>query len=210
MNKDIYGNNNPPYTLYQAPDGKWGLVDKDGVKLPAKFERHDDRFSAVPWEVVTFNEQEGWDLLAWYDPCEVWFNFTWDDAAYNSEKWGKLLWKKNDKEVEKYLPLYFECVPEKDRWLIDAISIFISKEKEIDYFKPESDECMSNLLKQLLAQYPELDRLGKLNDLLAPVLDNPDIPEDAKVVLWSGKVSLDYELRYYYSSRQTYNPQREE
>lgn len=71
MNSDAYGNDNPPYTLYQAPDGKWGLMDKDGVRLPAIFNRHDDRFSSVPWEVVTFNEQEGWDILAWYDPGEM-------------------------------------------------------------------------------------------------------------------------------------------
>ena len=62
----------PPYSLYQCEDGKWGLVDGKGKHLPAVFDRYDDRFSRVPWEVVTFNEQEGFELLVWYDPCEVW------------------------------------------------------------------------------------------------------------------------------------------
>ncbi|MDE6560938.1 MAG: hypothetical protein K2K75_06140 [Muribaculaceae bacterium] len=62
---------NPPYSLYQNEDGKWGLVDGIGNRLPADFERLDEhRFSCVPWEVVTFDEQEGFDLQSWYDPCE--------------------------------------------------------------------------------------------------------------------------------------------
>ncbi len=32
-----YENGNPPYSLYQGDDGKWGLVDKDGTRLPAVF-----------------------------------------------------------------------------------------------------------------------------------------------------------------------------
>lgn len=66
-----YGNGvNPPYSLYQGDDGKWGLVDKDGRKLDAVFSRagNDNRFSCVPWEVVAFDEQEGFDLIAWCDP----------------------------------------------------------------------------------------------------------------------------------------------
>ncbi len=201
MELNPYGNNNPPYSLYQAPDGKWGLMDKDGVKLPAIFDRNDDRFSAKPWEVVCFNEQEGWDILAWYDPCEVWFNFTWEDEAYHSEKWGKLLWKSNRKEADEYMAVYLKNIPEKDRWLIDAVTTYIREDKKIDrnysndpdYYERKGDE----LLEGLLAKYPDLKRLSALSDLLEPILDNPHIAEDAKVALWIGKVNLDYELRYF-------------
>lgn len=64
---DKYGNGvNPPYSLYQAPDGKWGLIDGSGKKLEAAFQRIDDNsFSCVPGEVVSFDPQEGFDLLAW-------------------------------------------------------------------------------------------------------------------------------------------------
>ncbi|MCM1140725.1 MAG: hypothetical protein NC453_19315 [Muribaculum sp.] len=45
----IYGNDNPPYTLYQGEDGLWGLVDKDCVKLAAVFKRDEsETFSAIP------------------------------------------------------------------------------------------------------------------------------------------------------------------
>lgn len=61
---------NPPYSLYQAENDKWGLIDGSGNKLEAAFTRLDEtRFSCVPWEVVTFDEKEGFSLLAWYDPC---------------------------------------------------------------------------------------------------------------------------------------------
>ncbi len=201
MELNPYGNNNPPYTLYQAPDGKWGLMDKDGVKLPAIFNRHDDQFWAKQWEALCFNEQEGWDILAWYDPCEVWFNFTWEDEAYHSEKWGKLLWKSNRKEADEYMAVYLKNIPENARWLIDALTTYIREDKTIDrnysndpdFYDRKGDE----LLEGLLAKYPDLKRLSALSDLLEPILDNPDIPEDAKVALWIGKVNLDYEIRYY-------------
>ena len=60
---------NPPYSLYQSDNGMWGLIDGSGNKLEAVFNRgENDCFSCVPWEVVTFDEQDGFELLAWYDP----------------------------------------------------------------------------------------------------------------------------------------------
>ena len=33
MKDDVYGSGkNPPYSLYQGEDGKWGLIDGSGVK----------------------------------------------------------------------------------------------------------------------------------------------------------------------------------
>lgn len=199
MGLNAYGNNNPPYTLYQAPDGKWGLMDKNGIKLPAEFQRTDeDDFSRVPWETVTFNEQEGWDLLAWYDPDEVWFNFTFDDSAYHPEKWGGFLWKQERGVIDDYIPVYLDNLPEKDAWLIHILSDYYHRIKEIEERKPDDDDRdMGEMMQRFLSSYPELNHFAGLNDRLSPILDNPAIPEDAKVVLWCGKVSLDYELRYY-------------
>lgn len=199
-----YGNNNPPYTLYQAPDGKWGLIDKDGVKLPALFVRNDDHFKAKPWESVCFDEQQGFELLSWYDPCEVWFNFTFDDAAYYPEKWGKLLWMNEKGSLDDYLYVYLDNIPEEEAWLIHLLSEYSHKIKEIEQRDDvDDDKIIGEMLQRFLERHPDLNRFAELNNRLAPIIDNPDIPEDAKVVLWCGKVSLDYELRYYFENMHT-------
>ena len=87
MEDNRYGyGQNPPYSLYQGEDGKWGLVDKDGVKLNAVFTRSQDGevFSCALGEVGYFDENEGFNLLAWCDPDEAWFNFTYDNDEYPS------------------------------------------------------------------------------------------------------------------------------
>ena len=66
---------NPPYSLYSVEsEGEtlWGLVDKDGHRLDAVFHRtDDDRFYCVPHEVVTFDPEEGFSMLGWFDPSEL-------------------------------------------------------------------------------------------------------------------------------------------
>lgn len=186
-------NSKPPYSLYQAPDGKWGLVDKDGKHLPAVFNRYEDRFSRVPWEVVTFDEQEGFDLLAWYDPDEVWFNFTWNDDAYPG-RWAKLLWDKTGR-FSDYRNLYTDLLSQGSRWIIDALTMYKTLYRLIDYddFDREDRECRL-LVSELLNRYPGLSDVATANLLLAPILDNPDIDHTAKATLWYSKVELDYFL----------------
>ena len=62
--KSEYGlGQNPPYSLYMNDSGKWGLVDGNGKRLLAVFDMIDENmFSSVPWEVVTFDEKEGFTL----------------------------------------------------------------------------------------------------------------------------------------------------
>lgn len=197
----LYGyDNHPPFSLYQDDDGKWGLIDADGVRLPAVFNRSADGevFSRVPWETVTFDVNEGFELLAWYDPDEVWFNFTFNNLSY-PEKWGNLLWKKEKGTIDDYFTIYLDNLPEKDRWLIHILSDFFHKIKEIEKQGVIDDEpMMRETMQDFLCRHPQLYLFAELNNMLAPVLDNPDIPEDTKVVLWCGKVCLDYELRYYF------------
>ena len=184
----------PPYSLYQCEDGKWGLVDGKGKHLPAVFDRYDDRFSRVPWEVVTFNEQEGFELLVWYDPCEVWFNFTFDDDAYPG-RWGKLLWEKIGR-FSDYHRLYIDLLPKESRWIIDAIAMYKTLYRLIDYddFDREDRECRL-LISELLNRYPGLNDVAAANSLLAPILDNSDVDQLAKATLWYSKVELDNFIR---------------
>ena len=184
----------PPYSLYQGEDGKWGLVDGEGKYLPAIFDRYDDRFSRVPWEVVTFDEQEGFELLAWYDPCEVWFNFTFDDDAY-PDRWGKLLWAKTGRFFD-FRQLYRDFMPKESRWILDAITMCQTLYKLIDYKDWDREDQEYQLLaRELQSRYPQLKEIANTNLQLAPVLDNPDVDLLAKATLWYSKVKLDNFLR---------------
>lgn len=191
---------NPPYSLYQAEDGKWGLIDKDGRRLDAVFNRPDDKnlFSCVPWEVVEFDEKEGFEIVAWYDPFETWFAFTFDDDAY-PDRWGGLLWKSKKKEFRDCMPLYLDMLPEQSHWLVETIDHILSNEKKIQIqYKDDLDKEDAEteaMLRDVLTRYPALSDYAATGLLLAPILDNPEISDEDKSVLWREKVYIDSLLR---------------
>lgn len=186
INENPYGmGENPPYTLYQADNGKWGLIDGAGKHLDAIFDRLDgDRFSQAPWEVVTFDPQEGFELLAWYDPCEVWFNFTWEDAAYPDEFAG-LLWQNSKNEVGHYKDTLYSLIPSKDHWLIDEIL-------NVDNLDRMEDDEFYWLIDTKLASHPQLADASVTNPMLDPIMRNPQTDNDIKIALWKAKVRFDY------------------
>lgn len=199
---DPYGlkNPRPPYSLYQAPDGKWGLIDGDGNHRAAIFTRSEsdpDIFRSAPWESVFFDERRGMDLLAWYDPSEVWFNFTFDDDAY-PKRWGKYLWEQEG-DFSDYRRVYAGLLPEVDRWILDAIEEQQAREHEIDNINDwDREEQESRLLAdELTLRYPGLNDIAASNALLARVLDSDDIDIEAKATLWLAKVYLDNFLNEY-------------
>ncbi len=183
----------PPYSLYQASDGKWGLIDGDGNRRAAIFTRSEsdpEIFRKVPWESLFFDEQRGLDIIAWYDPSEVWFNFTFDDDIY-PQRWGKLLWEQEG-DFSDYSELYGTLLPDSSRWLLDAIDCYRTREQEIDYPDADrEDRELSQLADELLSRYPGLYDIAGSNELLAPVLDNDSVTRKAKVTLWRAKVDLD-------------------
>lgn len=186
-----YENGNPPYSLYQGDNDKWGLVDKDGTKLPAVFKRLDeDKFQEDTWSVVTFNPDEGFDLLVWCDPCEAWFNFTFDDSRYPAEFAG-YLWKKPNKGYQEYENEIRRLIPKEAHWLLDCI-------KEADSLLGIDDEAESHkAIEQFLANYPQLANAADFNRLLDPVMRNTNDPEDMKIALWQAKVMFDANIKLF-------------
>lgn len=184
-----YGEN-PPYTLYQAENGKWGLIDGSGEKLPAEFKRGDnDCFARVPWEVVVFNPKKGFELQTWYDPCEVWFNFTFNNPEYPAEYAG-LLWKKQEKEIKEYRKILYELIPNENHWLIDVLL----QEKELE---KKEDEDFDDAVDALLSRYPKILKPSVTNHMLEPVMSNSEIDRDVKIALWRAKVTLDHDILTY-------------
>lgn len=67
---NYYGNDNPPFQLYQSENGLWGLKDSKGTKLAAVFHREGDKFWNEPNEILYFDPDEGFELLSWFDSDE--------------------------------------------------------------------------------------------------------------------------------------------
>lgn len=184
MNEEYGFGKKPPYSLYQSPQGKWGLIDGDGGKLPAKFDRLDeDRFSCVPWEVVTFDVQEGFELLAWFDPCEVWFNFIFENPAY-PEEFTALMWKKSGRKVAEYSETIYRLIPEQNHWLIDSI-LDVEKIEDLD------DDEYNLAIEAMINARPQITDPAITNPMLDPIMRNESVGLDIKISLWQAKVGLD-------------------
>ena len=180
---------NPPYSLYQNEDGRWGLVDGSGNRLRADFERLDEyRFSCVPWEVVTFDEKDGFELQGWYDPGEVWFNFTWGNPAY-PEEYGGYLWKKSGKEIGEYADVLFRVMLKEHIWLAEAIVENGRRSKSNDYDETEKWH------KGLIDSHPEIKDASITNKMIDSIMRENTVDPDLRCALWRAKVELDYDLK---------------
>lgn len=180
----------PPYSLYKNETGKWGLFDGNGKRLPAVFDKIDEnRFSSVPWEIVTFNEKEGFELISWYDPCEVWFNFTFNNPAYPKE-FATYLWKSPEKKIEEYVDILYSLIPEESDWIIEEVL----KVENLDRL---NDRDLYSAIDAMLCNRSKLRDALSVNPLLDPVMRNTNVATDVKVALWNAKVSLDNYIRVY-------------
>ena len=189
--KSEYGlGQNPPYSLYMNDSGKWGLVDGNGKRLPAVFDMIDENmFSSVPWEVVTFDEKEGFTLQSWYDPCEVWFNFTLDNTAY-PEEYASYLWKKPEKKIEEYADTLYILMPDDTHWIIDCLL-------KVEELERMDDRDFYLTIDAMLYNRPELRNTSSVNQLLDSVMGNNDVATDIKIALWNAKVLLDNHIKVY-------------
>ena len=178
---------NPPYSLYQASDGLWGLTDGSGNKLEPVFTRNGDFFQCVPWEVVVFDEKEGFELQSWYDPGEVWFNFTFGNPDY-PEEYEELLWKARDHKLKEYADRILQFLPEESHRLINLMLQFEQLDEDTE---DDETEQLANVYK---SQLPELKEPAKLNLLLEPVMSNKEIDETIRKTLWQSKVSFDLKI----------------
>lgn len=190
MSIEQYGyGRKPPFSLYENADGKWGLIDGDDNKLAAVFDRLDEySFSCAPWEIVTFDEEEGFALQAWYDPDEVWFNFTFDNPDY-PEKFNRYLWKKPEKPLSYYADILYSLLPDYQHWFAQAM---IEKEYLSDNYDEEEDD---RWMQTLLIAHPEVTDFAMTTRIIEPILHDKEDDPDFLCALWRGKVGLDYELR---------------
>lgn len=148
-----------------------------------------------PWSVVTFHPDEGFELLAWSDPCETWFNFTWDDARYPAEFAG-YLWARSDKSFADYEACIRAMLPGHTHWLLRCIDEAGKIEASAD------DEVERTAMAKMLSDYPQLANAADFNPILDPVMRNADVAEDIKIALWKAKVTDDSVRRFMEENQQ--------
>lgn len=189
--RSMYGlGSNPPYSLYRNEEGKWGLVDGSGMRLPACFETKDEKtFSRVPWEVVMFDEKDGFSVIAWYDPSEVWFNFTFDNPAY-PEKYEHYLWEKEDNRIKEFADILYRLIPESDHWLVEDLL----QAREVYAL---DDEEHYDHIDSMIIEHPEVEDPSKTTAILEPVMGNEEVDDAVKKALWTEKVSLDSMIKVF-------------
>lgn len=186
-----YGDkNHGPYTLYQNEDGKWGLIDGSGNRLPAIFDRLNEySFSCMPCEIMVFDETEGFALQAWYDPCETWFNFTYDEPASYPEEFDGYLWKESELPIGSYADILYSLLPDDQHWFAKAMI-------EIDFVYDICDEEEKDRwMRNLLTAHPEVTDFAMTTRMIEPILLDKENNPDFLCALWRVKVGLDYELR---------------
>lgn len=190
MSIEQYGyGGKPPFSLYENANGKWGLIDGDGNKLAAVFDRLDEHsFSRAPWEIVIFDEKEGFELQAWYDPDEVWFNFTFDNPDY-PEEFAQYLWKRSKKPLTYYKELLLSHLPIGYLWFVGALI-----NNDLLIYNDEFDKH-DQWLRQLITAQPEIMDFALTTSIIMTIMRNKEINPDFICALWYGKVSLDYEVR---------------
>ncbi len=133
---------------------------------------------------MTFNPEGGFDLHIWYDPCEVWFNFTFDDSRY-PEEFAGYLWKKPSKEYPEYEAEIRGLLPDENHWLLDCIN------KAVNILDIDDEVEYHNAIIKFFGKYPQLANAADFNHLLDTVMRNSHVPEDMKMALWQAKVLLD-------------------
>ena len=202
--KSEYGlSENPPYSLYQAGNGKWVLVDKNRVKLPAVFDRLDEkRFSCSPEDVVAFDKQEEFELLAWCDLSVVCFNFTFNNPAY-TDGLIKLMWEKPTvKSVRDYSDVLLTLLPASAHWLTDAVLELDVMDVQLhDCEFDERDERHISFIAQLLSSHQEVGDAAITNPMLDLVMRNNEVDIDVRKALWRGKLNLDDKILGYNERR---------
>lgn len=156
-----------------------GLVDKDGVKLSAVFKRREnDTFSRSLEEALTFDSEERFELSAWFDASEAWFNFTWYDSRYSAE-FGKYLWNEQELQLKDFLDTIYSYLPSASHWLISCML-----ESDEVYERDEfGDDEFPGYMEALLKRHPCLNDPNQYNSMLEPVMRAPCVNEAVKATL---------------------------
>lgn len=180
--------NNPPYTIFQAEDGRWGTKDADGnVEDNPIYQRivRDDgsvTFFDGYTTVCVFSPEEGMELLAWYQPW-------WEDAfcwAKYPEEFNPILWEniRANRDIEDIDRSIFTdamenlALTDEQRQAIgnlDFYARFRALPKDADDYAFE-EAWFSSLSRQLTPQ--------QLVDCLVPLMHSDCLAPEMKSAIW--------------------------
>lgn len=141
----------------------------------------------MPWEVVSFNSNEGFEIIAWYDPSEVWFSFTFRNPVYPAE-FGGYLWMRSQNTLEHYQHLLYSHLDVETHWLAEALI----KSDSSSWNDPAANYDL--WLRALLSSQPKIRDYALTTKFMEPLIRENGMNHDFCCALWQAKVSLDRDL----------------
>ena len=194
---------NPPYTVFQDPaTGYWGVKDKDGkIEHRAEYTRsevpgHEDSFiSKDGLTVVEFVPERGFDVIAWCS--EPWYDEAWS-LAYYPQVYENILWENINAHKSFTLAdcsilksIQQKCsLTDQQMAILQLLDIFFQLEDEIN--EPIELELEEKILNDDLKKLDAEERL----QIILPLMENPNLSEEEKSILYYGVFILNYRLLY--------------
>ncbi|MCH5233747.1 MAG: hypothetical protein J1E16_00495 [Muribaculaceae bacterium] len=182
---------NPPYSLFQGPDSKWGTKDKDGkvhnkpIYIQSTKPGKENFFhDEAGLEIVEFDENEGMELVAWWS--EPWYEMAWIVADY-PERFNHYIVNNinglrklglDDQNIINQIAIKTD-LSEKQKSLFDLFNLFLEMEdentddKKFDMIEPF---ILSHSMKSL--------NCNERMELIIPIIETKDLIEEEKSTLW--------------------------
>lgn len=186
---------NPPYSLFQGEDDKWGTKDKDGkvydepIYLRSSVPGSENFFTdSHGLEVVEFDENEGMSLVVW--ASEPWYDLAWSVANYPKE-YDDLLWRniQNKRDLGKVDIKSIVNVTSKVSLSEEELSLLDLVRKYLEYEEAIEDNSIdiveeraieNRVLNHSLYSKTADERVN----ILLPLMKNENLTEEDKSTLW--------------------------
>lgn len=194
---------NPPYTLFQSPEGFWGTKDKDrNVKDNPVYVRstvpgNENIFHDIAGlEVVSFDVNEGMSVIVWCS--ESWYDTAWSAAKYPKE-FDNILWDNinshreftsDDCRVLEKIRQNFQLTGKQNK-VLSLLDLFF-KWEETDIMDPQFDE----IEQKLQAMTPHEYTRDEIMESILPFMHSTDLLNEDKSILWYGIFRLNDYLLY--------------
>lgn len=194
---------NPPYSLFQDHiTGLWGTKDKEGniqdkpIYLRSELSDHENTFGSKDGlTVVEFNPETGFDVIAWCS--EPWYDEAWS-LAYYPQVYENILWENINAhksftvaDCSILKSIQQKCsLTDQHRAILQLLDIFFQLEDEIN--EPIELELEEKILNDDLKKLDSEERL----QIILPLMENPNLSEEEKSILYYGVFILNYRLLY--------------
>lgn len=178
----------PPFALFQAEDGRWGIVDANGnVYEKPVYNRLENRdrplFDDGESGLFSFDETLGMQPCCWGEP---WWAITWEKADF-PEEYNEYIWyyiHHPEEDTTEALRHELSLIPDnirlsdRQRHIIDGLYMMLRWEKE------EDDDKADRMEEEWMSQFPVDENAQPRVDALIELMSVESIPLSCRRALW--------------------------